>query len=75
MGLEQVGRAVEDKVVLKDDEEIAMAEPAKPQPATPAAPAPEYHWTYGLLFQAWLALFLLVVCFALVNYLFTFVPK
>lgn len=34
-----------------------------------------YHWTYGLLFQAWLVFFLLVVCFALVNYLITFLPR
>lgn len=55
-----------------------MAVPAKvsdPVPTPTAAAEEPYHWTYGLLFQAWLVFFLLVVCFAMVNYLITFVPK
>ncbi|MBY0514283.1 MAG: hypothetical protein K2P78_10275 [Gemmataceae bacterium] len=57
-----------------------MAEPARPHaPAPTAAPAVDreesYHWTYGLLFQLWLVFFLLVICFALVNYLVTYIPK
>jgi hypothetical protein len=49
-----------------------MAEPAKPTTAeaTPDSTA-SCHWSYGLLFQAWLVLFLGVVCFALVVYLIT----
>lgn len=51
-----------------------MPDPVK-LPAPDAVPAKDYHWSYGLLFQAWLVLFLLVICFALVNYLVTFIPK
>lgn len=29
---------------------------------------------YRYVFQGWVVLFLLVICFALVNYLITFVP-
>lgn len=52
-----------------------MADPAKP-PATPEAPI-EYARSYGILFQTWLVLFLLVICFALANYLYSYihVPK
>lgn len=51
----------------------ANAKPA-PQPYTPPTDE-ENHWSYGILFQAWLVLFLLVVCFALVSYLHSYVPK
>lgn len=48
-----------------------------PDPKLAASEGSEetYHWTYGLLFQAWLVFFLLVICFALMNYLLTFIPK
>jgi hypothetical protein len=55
-----------------------MPDPVKSPAAAPAPaepPAAEYHRTYGLLFQSWLVLFLMVICFALVNYLLTFLPK
>lgn len=40
-----------------------------------AEPKPEYTRTDSLLFQAWLVLFLMVICFALVNYLVSYMPR
>jgi hypothetical protein len=52
-----------------------MPEPAaKPAPEAQTAPA-EYSRTYSILFQAWLVLFLAVICFALLNYLYSYVPR
>lgn len=48
-----------------------MTDPAKPV----ADPEPEYSAADSLLFQAWLVLFLMVVCFALVNYLLSYMPR
>jgi len=42
-------------------------------PAPPADPAPEYGRADSILFQSWLVLFLLVICFALVNYLMSYI--
>lgn len=50
-----------------------MADPAKTTPAQPADPA--YGKADSILFQAWLVLFLLVICFALVNYLISYLPR
>jgi hypothetical protein len=53
-----------------------MNEPIK----SPAAPAPspkpplEYGKADSILFQAWLALFLMVICFALISYLISYIP-
>jgi hypothetical protein len=53
-----------------------MTHPAKlADPKTPIETQPEYTRADSILFQAWLVLFLLVICFALVNYLMTYVPK
>lgn len=56
-----------------------MAQQAKPQPvpAQPAAPpdpyAP-YRPVYGWIFQAWLIMFLAVICCALLIYLASYIP-
>lgn len=50
-----------------------MADPAKPVAAE--APSEEYSRADSILFQAWLVLFLLVICFALVNYLLSYLPR
>jgi hypothetical protein len=56
----------------------------QPKPAAPPAPADpfaaqdpcgEINSSYATLFQAWLLLFLAVVCFALVNYLVSYIPR
>jgi hypothetical protein len=47
-----------------------MTDPAKP----PAPAEPGYGAADSILFQAWLVLFLLVICFALVNYLLSYIP-
>ena len=52
-----------------------MAEPTKPA-LTPLAEArAPYGKADSILFQAWLVLFLLVICFALVNYLVSYIPS
>jgi hypothetical protein len=53
-----------------------MADPVKPTDPTPAAqPKPDYGTADSVLFQAWLVLVLVVICFALVNYLVSYIPK
>jgi hypothetical protein len=49
-------------------ETLAMTEP----PKTPPQPL-EYSRADSILFQAWLVLFLVVICFALVNYLLSYI--
>jgi hypothetical protein len=59
-----------------------MADPAKP-PAPAPGPEPfdaqdpcgEHYESYSRLFQAWLVLFLAVICLALVNYLISYLPR
>ncbi|MBX9583101.1 MAG: hypothetical protein K2X87_22570 [Gemmataceae bacterium] len=51
-----------------------MADPVK-SPSPPAEAPPEYTKADSLLFQFWLILFLLVICFALVNYLMSYLPR
>lgn len=60
-----------------------MSQPVKPLPvgSTPAAPplvdeqpAP-YRRVYAWVFQAWLVMFLGVICCALAFYLLSYVPK
>ncbi len=48
-----------------------MTTPEKPdaQPRTE-----EYGPADSILFQAWLVLFLMVICFGLVNYLLSYMP-
>jgi hypothetical protein len=41
-------------------------------PQTPPQPM-EYSRADSILFQAWLVLFLVVICFALVNYLVSYI--
>ena len=57
-----------------------MAQPTKPQ--TPPNPAPKpaeepppYRRVYAWVFQAWLILFLGVICGALIIYLLSYIPK
>lgn len=46
-----------------------------PKPQAPAPEAnPPYSRSDSILFQSWLILFLLVICFALVNYLISYIP-
>jgi len=55
-----------------------MAHPAKPdatQEPLPPDPYPDYRPVYGWLFQAWLVMFLAVICLALVFYLLSYIPK
>ena len=49
-----------------------MTEAPKSTP-TPDAPPLEYGKADSILFQAWLVLFLVVICFALVNYLVSYI--
>ena len=49
-----------------------MTETPKTAP-TPDAPPLEYGKADSILFQAWLVLFLVVICFALVNYLVSYI--
>jgi hypothetical protein len=59
-----------------------MPDPAKPAPPVSTAdqfaaqdPCGEQTGSYATLFQAWLILFLAVICFALLNYLYSYLPK
>ena len=54
-----------------------MAETIKPiaRPTPPAEAPPAYSRADSILFQSWLILFLLVICFALVNYLVSYIPR
>jgi hypothetical protein len=47
-----------------------MPEPTRP---TDTSTAPEYSKADSILFQAWLVLFLVVICFALLNYLVSYI--
>mgnify|MGYP001050166835 CR=1 FL=1 len=40
----------------------------------PPDPYPDYRPIYGWVFQAWLVMFLSVICLALVFYLLSYVP-
>ena len=51
---------------------LTMPETTNPPPA-PETPRPAYGKADSILFQAWLVLFLLVICFALVNYLISYI--
>jgi hypothetical protein len=44
------------------------------QPAKPEAPLP-YRKVYAWVFQAWLVMFLGVICCALLFYLLSYLPK
>jgi hypothetical protein len=45
------------------------------QPAPVADPYPPYRRLYAWLFQAWLVMFLAVICGALIFYLLSYIPK
>jgi hypothetical protein len=59
-----------------------VTQPAKPQPqpaSTPSVPSaadpyPPYRRVYAWLFQAWLIMFLGVICCALIFYLLSYLP-
>ena len=57
-----------------------MNQPAKmsaqpPEPADAPSPYPPYPRVYAWVFQAWLVMFLGVVCCALVFYLLSYLPR
>ena len=52
-----------------------MSQPAKVPPPAPAEPHPPYPRVYAWVFQAWLVMFLGVVCVALVFYLLSYLPR
>ena len=57
-----------------------MAQPTKsqphpPAPPPPADPYPPYRRVYAWVFQAWLIMFLGVICGALIFYLLSYIPK
>jgi hypothetical protein len=59
-----------------------MSQAPKPQPTpvstptpTPVDPYPPYRRVYAWLFQAWLIMFLGVICCALVFYLLSYLPR
>ena len=55
-----------------------MAEPTRPAPSQPLPGQDDtdpHYRSYSILFQAWLLLFLAVICFALVNYLISYIPR
>ncbi|AMV26401.1 hypothetical protein VT84_18530 [Gemmata sp. SH-PL17] len=55
-----------------------MSQTAKPQvptPITASEPAPPYRRVYAWVFQAWLIMFLGVICCALLSYLLSYIPK
>lgn len=57
-----------------------MTQPAKQQPAPVTAPItpdpyPPYRRVYAWVFQAWLIMFLGVICGALIIYLLSYIPK
>jgi hypothetical protein len=44
-------------------------------PNVPPDPYPDYAPIYSWLFQAWLIMFLAVICLALLFYLVSFIPR
>lgn len=65
---------------------LAAAMKATTDPSSLSKPSPPVDWfaandpcgedspAYRFVFQSWVVMFLLVVCFALVNYLLSFIP-
>lgn len=52
-----------------------MTDSKSPQPPdSTTVPPLEYGKADSILFQAWLVLFLVVICFALLNYLVSYLP-
>lgn len=51
-----------------------MSQPAKPPQPSSEPPAP-YRRVYAWVFQAWLVMFLGVICCALFLYLLSYIPK
>jgi hypothetical protein len=57
-------------IEVRRSPEIAMTQTAKnPADSPPADPYPPYRPVYAWVFQAWLLMFLAVICIALVFYL------
>lgn len=55
-----------------------MAQPTRPEPAAdpaPPDPYPDYPRPYGWFFQAWLVMFLAVICLSLALYLLSYLPR
>lgn len=54
-----------------------MSQLPKTEPAAnglPADPYPDYPPQYSWFFQAWLIMFLAVICLAIVSYLLSYLP-
>jgi hypothetical protein len=45
------------------------------EPNVPPDPYPDYRPVYNWLFQAWLIMFLAVICLSLGIYLLSFIPR
>ncbi len=52
-----------------------MSQSAKPQPLAPVEPDPPYARVYTWVFQAWMIMFLGVICAVLVFYLLSYIPR
>jgi hypothetical protein len=63
----------EDPSGFCEKEETAVNQSPKPHPVS-ADPYPPYRRLYAWLFQAWLVMFLGVICCALVFYLVSYIP-
>lgn len=57
---------------------MAQQHQPKPEPAAeplPPDPYPDYPRVYDWLFRSWLVMFLAVICFALLFYLLSYIPR
>jgi hypothetical protein len=55
-----------------------MSQPARTETTSeplPPDPYPDYRPVYSWVFQAWLIMFLAVICAALIFYLLSYIPK
>lgn len=59
----------------KHGQSPAAAHPAKPDSHPVPDPYPPYRRVYAWVFQAWLVMFLGVICCALVFYLLSYIPR
>jgi hypothetical protein len=76
-GLDLHAEMVDDGSIMARTSSPAEPPPMANLPRAPQAthtPEPAYGKADSILFQAWIVLFLLVICFALVNYLVSYIP-
>jgi hypothetical protein len=77
-GLELPGRVADDNLGCFPRKEMAMnLQPRADATQEPLPPDPyaDYRPVYGWLFQAWLVMFLAVICIALIAYLLSYIPR